>query len=100
MDKSEVLYLITLSHKKNANGVFISTETKRRVFCSADSVSQTEFFSAGLNGLKAQRKFTLFRFDYNDEEVIEFKGKRYTVYRTYEKDDDIELYTELRKGNE
>lgn len=100
MDKSDVIYLITQVQTKDSYGIFVTSETKRRVFCSADSVSQTEFFSAGLNGLKAQRKFTLFRFDYNDEEVIEFKGKRYTVYRTYEKDDDIELYTELRKGNE
>lgn len=100
MDKSDVIYLITQVQTKDSYGIFVTSETKRRVFCSADSVSQSEFFKAGLNGLKAQRKFTLFRFDYNDEDVIEFKNKRFTVYRTYEIDDEIELYTELRKGNE
>ena len=100
MDKSDVIYLITQVQTKDSYGIFVTRETKRIVFCSADSVSQSEFFNAGLNGLKAQRKFTLFRFDYNDEDVIEFKNKRFTVYRTYERDDEIELYTELRKGNE
>ena len=100
MDKSDVIYLITQVQTKDSYGIFVTNESKRRVFCSADSVSQSEFFNAGLNDLKAQRKFTLFRFDYNDEDVIEFKNKRFTVYRTYEIDDEIELYTELRKGNE
>ena len=100
MDKSEVLFLISSSYIKNDNGVFETMETKKQIFCSADSASQSEFFNGGLNGLKPQKKFTLFKYDYNDEEVVVFKNKRYTVYRTYEKDDDIELYTELRKGNE
>lgn len=100
MDKSEVIFLISSAYTKNDNGVFETVEAKKQVFCSADSALQSEFFNGGLNGLKPQKKFTLFKYDYNDEKVIEFKRKRYTVYRTYEKDDDIELYTELRKGNE
>ena len=45
-------------------------------------------------------RFTMFRYDYNDEEEIEYNGKYYRIYRTYlGKDDSIELYCERRKGN-
>lgn len=71
-------------------------EHRREVFCRKHSISQTEFFSAGLQGLKPQYKLTLFWGDYEGEDLVELEGVRYRVYRTYHaKHDRIELY--LRK---
>lgn len=37
--------------------------------------------------------------DYNDEPIVEYNEKRYTVYRTYHsRTDDIELYVERKGG--
>ena len=42
---------------------------------------------------------TMFVGDYNGERVIGFKGKKYSVYRTYlAKTDIIELYVERQGG--
>ncbi len=43
----------------------------------------------------------MFNFDYLGEKIIEYNGVQYTIYRTYNRSvDEIELYVELRKGNE
>jgi hypothetical protein len=39
--------------------------------------------------------------DYNGEDTAEYDGKRYGIYRTYERDDEqVELYLEKKAGNE
>lgn len=101
MDKSDVIYLISKSLSQDGYGVQQVTETKRRVFCKVDSVTANEFFEGGRNGIQAQYRMTMNRFDYNNELVIEYNNQRYGVYRTYiQKNDNIELYVEYKKGVE
>jgi putative hydrolase of the HAD superfamily len=58
-------------------------------------------YLCGRNGLNPQYRFTMFQFDYLGEKIIEYNGVQYTVYRTFNKSvDEIELYTELKKGND
>ena len=77
------------------------TETKHKVYVDVTSVTSQEWFEGGRNGLNPQYRFTMFSFDYNNEKIIEYNGKQYTIYRTYFRSvDEIELYVELRKGNE
>lgn len=99
MDRSEVITLIkTNEQTQDANGVWHKTQTERQVFCQVNSVTRSEFFEAGRAGLNPEYEFTLFFADYEGEELIEYKGKRYAVYRTYiGRNDIIELYT-VRKG--
>lgn len=100
MDRSTPIYLIDKSYAQNEDGVMIATETKRKVFANVGSVSASEWFEGGRNGLNPQFRMTMFAYDYHKEQVIEFNGTRYTVYRTYfGRNDTIELYVELRKGN-
>lgn len=41
----------------------------------------------------------MFKYDYADEQIVEYKGMRYVVYRTYiRKDDNIELYVQKELG--
>ena len=97
---SEVCYLIAKSYAKTAQGVLEPTETKRKVYCNKESVSQAEWFQGGRNGLNPAYRFKMFKYDYDGESVIEHNGVQYTIYRTFSNTDEIELYTELRKGNE
>ncbi len=65
------------------------------------SVSQSEWFNGGRNGLNPAYQFTMFSHDYEGESVIQYEGTNYAIYRTYIRDDEmIELYTELKKGTD
>lgn len=101
MGMSTVAYLINETYTQNNKGVYEKTMDKRKVFPFVESVSGQEWFEGGRMGLNPQFRFTMFRYDYEDERIIEYEGKQYTIYRTYLKsNDEIQLYTELRKGNE
>lgn len=100
MNRSEVIYLVDRTYTQNEYGVMLPTETKKKVFCSKTSVTSAEWFEGGRNGLNPEYRFIVFKYDYNNEEVLEYNSVQYTIYRTYENNDLIELYVEKRKGNE
>lgn len=101
MNRSSVANLVTEAFTQNSYGVMERTETKHKVYVDVTSVTSQEWFEGGRNGLNPQYRFKMFTFDYNNEKIIEYNGKQYTIYRTYFRSvDEIELYVELRKGNE
>lgn len=99
MDRSEELTLIAQTNTQDANGIWQKSETQRTVFCQANSVTRSEFFEGGRNGLNPEYEFTIFFADYNGEKVVEYKGQRYAVYRTYHaRTDVLELYVQREGG--
>ena len=62
------------------------------VMARVGSVTMSEFYEAGRNGLRPEFVFKMFLDDYNGEKLVEYNGKRYEVYRTYMgRSDTIEL---------
>ena len=101
MDRSRVLSLISATYTTDAVGQRIAQETRRDVFCGIQSVSRAEFYAGGEAGLRPSYVATVFRYDYEGEQVAELDGVRYTIYRTYARQDElVELYLETRKGTE
>lgn len=99
MDRSDVITLYAESVSYDSYGVANKSITSRNVFCKVDSVTRSEFYEGGRNGLNPEFRMTMFVGDYNGERVIGFKGKKYSVYRTYlAKTDIIELYVERQGG--
>ena len=99
--RSDVANLIGITYTLDDYGVYQPTETSRKVYVGVDSVTGAEWFEGGRNGLNPQYRFTMFQYDYQGEKVIEFNGVKYAIYRTYIRNNDlIELYAELKKGNE
>lgn len=99
MDRSDVIDLINQRVEKNEYGVWAKTDSSRTVFCKVDSVTASEFFDGGRNGLNPEYRFTMFAGDYQGERVVEYNGERFGVYRTYKaKNDMIELYCERKGG--
>lgn len=77
----------------------ISTENKKSVFGNIESVSQSEFFSAGQSGFKADFKVLIWGFEYSGETIVELNSIRYSVYRTFlRKDEKLELYLTKKVG--
>ena len=99
MDRSEELVLIKETKSQNDMGVWEVSATERTVFCQANSVTRSEFFEGGRNGLNPEYMFTLFFGDYDGERTVKYRGMTYGVYRTYHgRSDVIELYAERKGG--
>ena len=100
MDRSQQINLISESRTQDDYGVWRVSETSRTVFCQVNSVTRSEFFDAGRNGLNPEYMFTMFSPDYEGERTVEYNGLRYTVYRTYHaRTDEIELYVQREGGS-
>ena len=96
----DVLTLLAVTSAQNDYGVHEETVTGRQVFCQVESVTRSEFFGAGRNGLNPEFRFLVFTGDYVGEPMCEFHGLYYTIYRTYNVPgtDQTELYVERRGG--
>ena len=71
----------------------------RQVFCKKKSVPQSEFFQAGQSDIKASCIVIVHILDYQEEREVKYREKEYSIYRTYERDDEkIELYCEVVVG--
>lgn len=97
MDDTLILYQTT--YEKNEYGQDIPTNKEKEIFCDRKSISRNEFFNGGRNGLNPQYMFKVFKGEYNGESICKYNGLTYSIYRTYETDDDyIELYVERKGG--
>ena len=94
----DVILLVSVTNTQDRYGVWQKAETTAQVYCKVDSVSQSEFFEAGRNGLNPEYRFTVFAADYNDQDTVVYNNRRYGVYRTYRTGDYIELYVERKGG--
>ena len=99
MDRSDVIKLISKTKTQDENGIWQQSLTYHDVFCNVSTVSASEFFEGGRNGLNPDYRITIFFGDYAGETELEYKGKTYAIYRTYQgRTDDLELYVERKGG--
>ena len=96
----DVIKLISRTYTTDKYGVQKATETEREVFCEVKSISRMEFFEAGRNGLNPEYEFIIAETEWQGETILEYRGKRYGIYRTYiePNTDFIELYAERKGG--
>lgn len=99
MDRSDIVNLYHDTVTYDDYGVGRKTRTAKQIYCKVDSVTRAEFFDAGRSGLNPEYRITMFFGDYDGETVVGYKGRLYSVYRTYQaKTDIIELYVERQGG--
>jgi SPP1 family predicted phage head-tail adaptor len=80
----DICLLIPTVVEKDATGVQRTTELEsRQVFCRVRSISRAEFYKAGETGLRPALIFVVFHGDYQGEMLLEYRGERYAIYRTY-----------------
>jgi SPP1 family predicted phage head-tail adaptor len=101
MNLAEKIALISTEYTQDDLGEWTETQTKTEVFALVNSVTMSEFYNAGLQGFKPDFRFMVWMNEYADQELVEYKGKVYSVYRTYRRNDGrIELYVNEKKGEE
>lgn len=99
MDRSDIVKLIKCTYTSDSIGNKVATETAKEVFVNLRSISGAEWFNAAQANIKPQYEVVMFRYDYDDEKVVEYGGHRYGVYRTYAgKNDKLSLYLEDKVG--
>lgn len=94
----DTIKLINESITRDTLAREIISETKTQVYAEVSSVSMSEWFEAGRNGLQADLRFKVFFGDYAGQRTIEYNSARYGVYRTFRNGDYMELYTEKKAG--
>lgn len=91
--------LISSAYENDQYGVSRKTESERTIFADVRTVTQTEWFEGGRSGLNPQFKMIMFAPEYKGEQVVEYGGNRYLVYRTYQPNPDkLELYVQKEAG--
>lgn len=96
----DVLVLIAQTQEQDAAGVIHEATERREILCQVGSITRSEFYNAGRSGLNPEFELTVFGADYEGEEVAEFRGKPYAIYRAYAVPgtDYIELYLSRKGG--
>lgn len=100
ISKDDICYLISVTTTLDDLMQEIEVETNRQVFCDKLSIGQKEFALSAQSGLKAEMIIVIDKDEYNDEEKLIYKNQKYSIYRTFVRNDgDIELYCERRVGD-
>ena len=86
---------VTLTVKKNA-----TEKIKTHVLAAIKPISQIAFHAAGQQGINASFMAEVWAHEYSGQTGIVYKGKEYTIYRTYgtKNNGKIELYAAEKIG--
>lgn len=86
----QVAYAIT-------DGYETESHQDTAVWAGRRSATRSEFYQATQAGYKADVVFTIYSFEYHDEEQVVYGTKVYDVVRTYQKSlDELELTCQVR----
>lgn len=97
--RHDVVKLISAVTEQDATGQYITTESAMEVQASVKSVSRYEWAQAAIAGVTAAACLLVADANYSGEQIAEWRGARYAIYRVYERDDNFtELYLRAEAG--
>lgn len=100
MTKIGKITLISQTKTQDSIGQLITSESTVDVIGEVKSVTQSEYMSGRQDGLSPAYVFHVSIFAYSGQTIVSYKGERFSVYRTYEADEnEIELYCEREVGS-
>lgn len=99
LDKTIILRAYETTGGLDDNGNEIFEVKERQVHAQELSPGQKEFHVAGQNGLKASKVFKIYEHEFAGEQEVLYAGKIYSVYRTFQKGNKLEIYCEVRIGD-
>lgn len=96
----DVCYLLSIISVSDELGQAIKTEKPFMVFCSKISITRAEFNAAGQLGHKPDMMLLIDADAYDQEQYLDYKGKKYSIYKSYQRFDGFtELYCEVKTGD-
>ena len=101
MNQAAKIALLKTTYAQDDLGEWVEASEEVNVFAYVSSVTMSEFYQAGLQGMKPEYRFLIWQTEYSGEELLKYDDNIYSIYRTYLRDDGrIELYVTLKKGEE
>lgn len=95
-----VCTLLSIETIQDDLGQFIKIEKPYLVFCSKLSITRAEHSSAGTSGHKPELMLIVDSDSYENETLVEFENKKYSIYKTFQRVDSFtELYCEVKTGD-
>ncbi|MCB2860640.1 phage head closure protein [Streptococcus suis] len=67
----------------------ITEEVKTVLLCRKKSITRSEFYQANQAGIRPSLVVDIHSFEYDNQELAEFEGKRYRIIKTYPVDLEI-----------
>lgn len=96
----QICYLVKIEIVSDDIKCEVEHKIPRRVFCGELPVMSSEVSNANNIGIRSEKLIIIDFEEYNNEKYLIYEDKEYTIYRTYRKDEYIELYCGERLGNE
>lgn len=100
MRYNDVIELLSVTIVEDELGNQIEQEIPRQVFANEFGIGSSEFYEAGMQGLKPEKAFELYAFEYQDEPKFKHNGIEYRIIRTQTKGEKIRLTGERVIGND
>jgi SPP1 family predicted phage head-tail adaptor len=99
MTFNNVLELAKIQMIVNDNGVEEPQLITTEIYCNEKSVTGNEFYQSSQNGIVISTVFQINFFEYNNEQYVIYKSKKYKIARTYKTDSNIiELHCTMHEG--
>ena len=96
----EVILIGTDGFETDSLGQKIPKEKRTTVFCSKLPISRQEFYMAGQNDIEVSEILVVHSYEYNNENYVEFNGRKLKVLKTYLKSlEELELTCTERLGD-
>lgn len=97
----DILVLIGTAYRQNELlEQEMDGETRTEIFGEERSVTRSEWYEAGREGMRPSILFVTSQLNYDGQQEAELRGIRYRIYRTYRVRDTnlVELYLEEKAG--
>lgn len=99
MRHKEVIELLSVTYTEDELGNQIEQETARQVFANEFSISDRDFYNAGIQGLRPEKRFEIYVFEYQNEPKFIHNGIKYRIIRTETRGEKIRLTGEKVVGD-
>ena len=94
MRHSQIIKLITVTVTEDSIGNQVALTTERTVYANEFYVNQSEFYNASVAGLKPEKQFELYSYEYQGEPKLKHDTDTYNIIRTEKRGDKTRLTCE------
>lgn len=96
--RASVVKLVSYVVTYDEIGQPVHTSSDITVPCTVSSITRNEWSAAGVLGINPDVRLTTPLINYSGQTEAEFEGVDYSIYRTYERGDIVELYLQRKAG--
>ncbi len=93
-----VCELISMTYSKDEYLNIVREKSYREIIVEESSMYANEWHQAKQDGLSPSFVLRTAKVNYGGETTLRYQGKEYSIYRTYNYGDDIELYCQEVAG--